>query len=117
MTGLSLYNLDPDKEATALANDALVEINGTKYTTSVSYSKREWAGTALPSVYGSFGSQLRWRDLSLSMLMTYSLGGKIYDDAYRALMSTASASSASALHKDVLDGSTCGYDSYICQSY
>lgn len=102
MTGLSLYNLDPDKEATALANGALVEINGTKYTTSVSYSKREWAGTALPSVYGSFGSQLRWRDLSLSMLMTYSLGGKIYDDAYRALMSTASASSASALHKDVL---------------
>lgn len=103
MTGKSLYDLDPKKEAAASAAGDLVEINGTKYTTSTSQAIRKWAGTALPSVYGSFSSNLRWKDLSLSMLMTYSLGGKTMDGSYRTLMSTASASSAAALHRDVLN--------------
>lgn len=103
MTGKSLYDLDPKKEAAASAAGDLVEINGTKYTTSTSQAIRKWAGTALPSVYGSFSSNLRWKDLSLTMLMTYSLGGKTMDGSYSTLMSTASASSASALHKDVLN--------------
>ena len=103
MTGKSLYDLDPKQEAAAQAAGDLVEINGTKYTTSTSQALRKWAGTALPSVYGSFGSNLRWKDLSLSVLMTYSLGGKTMDSSYRSLMSTGSASSAAALHKDVLN--------------
>ena len=103
MTGKSLYDLDPKKEAAASAAGDLVEINGTKYTTSTSQAIRKWAGTALPSVYGSFSSNLRWKDLSLTMLMTYSLGGKTMDGSYRTLMSTASASTAAALHRDVLN--------------
>ena len=102
MTGSSLYDLDTQKESAANAAGALVEINGTKYTTNSAFAQREWAGTALPSVYGSFGSNLRWKDLSLSVLMTYSLGGKIMDASYQSLMSTGSASSAAALHKDIL---------------
>lgn len=102
MTGNSLYNLDPEKKDKAASAGALVTINGTDYTTATAYSKREWAGTALPSVYGSFGSNLRWKDLSLKMLFTYSLGGKVYDGTYRSLMSTASASSASAYASDLL---------------
>ena len=103
MTGKALYDLDPKKEAAASAAGDLVEINGTKYTTSTSQAIRKWAGTALPSVYGSFSSNLRWKDLSLTMLMTYSLGGKTMDGSYRTLMSTASASTAAALHRDVLN--------------
>lgn len=106
MTGKSLYELDPKQEATAASAGDLVEINGTKYTTSTSQAIRKWAGTALPSVYGSFGTNLRWKDLSLSVLMTYSLGGKTMDGSYRSLMSTSSASSSSALHKDVLNSWT-----------
>ena len=102
MTGSSLYDLDTQTESAANAAGALVEINGTKYTTNSAFAQREWAGTALPSVYGSFGSNLRWKDLSLSVLMTYSLGGKIMDASYQSLMSTGSASSAAALHKDIL---------------
>ena len=101
MTGNSLYDLDATMEATAEAVGALVEINGTKYTTNTSYAERKWAGTALPSVYGSFGSTLRWKDLSLGLLFTYSLGGKVYDASYKSLMSPSS-SSARAYHKDVL---------------
>lgn len=40
--------------------------------------------------------------MSLGVLFTYSLGGKVYDASYRSLMSTSSASSASANHKDIL---------------
>lgn len=103
LTGNSLYTLDPEKETQAKRNGDLVEINGVKYTTTTSCAKRVWAGTALPSVYGSFGTNVAWKDLSLNMLFTYSFGGKVFDNAYHSLMSTPSASSAAALHKDILN--------------
>ena len=102
MTGNSLYTLDPDSKAKAVSDGALVTINGTDYTTKTSYAKKQWAGSAIPDVYGSFGTNLSWKSFSFSMMLSYSLGGKIYDSSYKELMSTASASSASALHKDLL---------------
>ena len=101
MTGNSLFTLDPEQKEAAEANGQLVTINGTDYTTDNTYGKKDWAGTALPTVYGSIHSDLTWKGLTLNMLMTYSLGGKVYDSSYQSLMETA-ASSASALHKDVL---------------
>lgn len=106
MTGNSLYTLDPDKETTATANGKLVTItdeagNTNKYTTDNTYGKKDWSDVATPDVYGAFHSNLQWKDFSLGVLFTYSLGGKMYDTSYRTLMST-SASSASALHKDIL---------------
>ena len=102
MTGNSLYDIADENVEAAENAGTLVTINGKNYTTETSYAERKWAGTALPSVYGSFGTNLRWKDLSLGVLFTYSLGGKVYDASYRSLMSTASASSASANHKDIL---------------
>ncbi len=103
MTGKSLYTLDPDKKATAASDGALVTINGTDYTTDTSFGLKKWAGKVEPDVYGSISSNLRWKDLSLSTLFTYSLGGKIYDAAYQDLMSANSATSLGALHKDILN--------------
>ena len=102
MTGQSLYTLDPDMKETAIANGALTTINGVDYTTVTAYGKRDWAGSALPKVYGSVNTSLSWKDLSLSMLFTYSLGGKVYDASYASLMSTSAMSSGSALHADAL---------------
>ena len=102
MTGNSLYTLDPDSKAKAVSGGALVTINGTDYTTKTSYAKKQWTGSAIPNLYGSFGTNLSWKSFSFSMMLSYSMGGKIYDSSYKALMSTASASSASALHKDLL---------------
>ncbi len=101
MTGNSLYTIDPDQVDAASAAGALVTINGTNYTTDTTYGLRDWAGSALPKVYGSFHTGVTWKDLTLNVLMTYSLGGKVYDSGYRSLMAT-SASSASALHEDIL---------------
>lgn len=102
MTGRSLYTLDPDMKDRAVAAGAAVEINGETYTTMPgSYGKREWAGSAHPWFYGSFNSIMQYKGFSLNALFTYSLGGKVYDGSYQTLMSTNTASSASANHCDL----------------
>ncbi len=108
MTGNSLYNLSTDEKTIAAAQTAgkVVNINGVDYTTDTNYSDKDWCGSALPDVYGSIHTNLSWKNLSLNVLMTYSLGGKVYDSSYSSLMSTA-AVSASALHSD-LSGSWSG---------
>ncbi len=103
MTGNSLYTLDADQRASAESAGALVTINGNDYTTSTTYASRSITGNVTPDVYGGLNTSLSWKGISLSMLFAYSLGGKFYDGGYQTLMSTGSASSASALHKDVLD--------------
>ena len=98
INGNSLYELDPKHED---EDPNTVEINGKRYTTQTTYAKRDWRGSALPKVYGSFHTTVTYGGLSFNALLTYQLGGKVYDGAYASLMST-SASSASALHKDIL---------------
>ena len=111
LTGQSLYTLDPEKKATAEQQGELVTINGVDYTMDTAYGIRDFHGTAAPTVYGSIHSNVAWKDLSLSVLMTYSLGGKTVDGTYQSLMSTNAMSSGSALHKDALkawDGAPAG---------
>lgn len=104
MTGTSLYTLDPDKKAAAQEAGALTTINGTDYATATSYAKRDWAGSALPTVYGSISSALSWKNWDLNMLFTYSLGGKTYDGSYASLMGVSESGAAgSAYHKDILN--------------
>ena len=103
LTGTSLYTLDPEKKAAAEEGNALMTINGVDYATATSYAKRDWAGTALPTVYGSVNSALSWRGWNLNLLFTYSLGGKTYDSSYLSLMSVSESGAAgSAYHKDIL---------------
>ena len=54
------------------------------------YSKasnsKYYMGSRIPDLYGSIGTDLSWKGLTLSVLTTYSLGGKIYDSLYAASM-------------------------------
>jgi hypothetical protein len=102
MTGRALYTIDPEKKEAASKAGELVTINDVDYTTSTTYAKRDWCGTALPKVYGSISTGLTWKDLHLDMLFTYSIGGKTYDSVYANLMTTSSTSSASSYHVDLL---------------
>lgn len=109
LTGNSLYL--PDLE-TYYAGDAedgkkpmpkaagLVHIGDRYYITNPSYARKDWCGSALPKMYGSFSTRLAWKGLSLSALWTYSIGGKIYDQSYASLMTTGT--SPRALHRDIL---------------
>lgn len=99
------YNEDLWKTQLQAAKDegSYVCIDGVDYTYNASYAGRMMVGSALPTVYGSFGTSVDWKGLSLGLLFTYSLGGKTFDTNYQSLMSI-SQQSASALHKDVLKG-------------
>ena len=102
MTGRSLYTIDPELQDKAVAAGEAVTIGEETYTTLPgSYGKRDWAGTAHPWFFGSLNSVLQFKGFALNALFTYSLGGKVYDSAYQTLMSTNSASSASANHVDL----------------
>lgn len=104
LTGTSLYTLDPVQKDKAVEAGALSTINGVEYATATSYAKREWAGSALPTVFGSVNTALSWKNWDLSMLFTYSLGGKTYDGVYNSLMSVSeSGASGKAMHADILN--------------
>ena len=100
MTGNSLYTLDPEKKEAAEKAGELVTINGVDYTTDTAHGLRDFHGTAAPTMYGSVHTNVGWKDLALTVLMTYSLGGKVFDGSYQDLMSTSAMSSGSAIHVD-----------------
>ena len=102
MNGNSLYTLDPEKKSQAQKAGELVTINGTDYTTDTTYGLRDYHSHADPTVYGSFHTNFGWKGLNLSMMFTYSLGGKIFDGVYADLMGTPSATNGAALSTDVL---------------
>ncbi|OUN82402.1 TonB-dependent receptor [Bacteroides sp. An51A] len=59
-------------------------------------------GSSLPKVSGGFQSDLTWRNLSLSMLFSYAIGGKLYNNDYKSMISV-SGGNGSTLSKDMLN--------------
>lgn len=83
-----------------------VDENGNYLTDRASlYAKRKVLGSALPVVYGSFGTNLSWKGINLGLLFTYQLGGKTFNSNYASLMSLGT-DSPGALHKDILNAWT-----------
>ena len=107
MNGRALYNANSQLGESTInalkAQDEYVTINGKNYVYNTSYAEKEWQGSALPDVYGSINTSLTGKALTLSVLCTYSLGGKVYDYNYQGLMYTTT-NGPGALHKDVLNG-------------
>ena len=101
LNGRSLYVADPEAIESAKQEGYYVNINGKDYTYNTTYALKDWSGSALPNVYGSISTSVKYKGVTLSVLGTYSLGGKTYDSTYAALMSSSMAS-PNALHKDVL---------------
>jgi len=104
MTGQALYYADDaafsPTNTTGAHYPFLVNINGVNYTRNAVYSKRDWSGSAIPDVFGSFNTSFKYKDFTLSTLFNYSIGGKGFDYSYIGLMSVTST--PSAVHKDIL---------------
>ena len=125
MTGRALYQIDDEKyyildenkigdrwdeESKSMVHDFnkskvsstyAVVIDGKEYVTNTTYAKRDWAGSSLPKVYGSFNTGFRYKNFSLTALFTYALGSKCMDYAYQDLMSVST--SPHTYHIDVLN--------------
>ncbi len=67
-----------------------------KYTDADKY----YVGTSIPNLYGSLTNTFTYKSFSLSVLLTYGLGGKKLDTTYAGLMGVNSL--GSAFHKDLL---------------
>ena len=103
--GNVIYGSKTDKkgnENSVMSASDYTVINGTPYVYKPSsYGKRDWCGTATPTVYGSFGFNFSWKGLSLGTVFTYSLGAKAYDSIYGSLVSVGAT--PSSVHHDVLE--------------
>lgn len=75
-------------------------IDGVVYSNKTTYAKKDWSGSSIPDVYGSFNTSVRYKNFELSALVTYQLGGKAIDYTYQSLMSVIAT--PSAIHKDAL---------------
>lgn len=104
------YDADGQLVSTALKDGDWKCINGKYYVNNTTYGEKDFRGTTLPKVYGSFTPSIRFRDFSLSAIFTYSLGGKVMDYGYSSLMNP-STTSVRNYHVDLLnswDGAPAG---------
>lgn len=76
-------------------------------TTNPSEATMHLCGTALPDVYGGFGTSLSYKGFDLSLAFTYQIGGQVYDGDYASMMGSPSSNGrGSAFHADLLDAWT-----------
>ena len=112
MTGQSLYTFnDHDyyipgfttgstEGLTAVPDGEYVIIDGVPYVYKpATYGKREWHGSALPKLYGSFNPTIDFKNFTLSGIFSFQLGGKCIDWTYQSL--TSMGGSPSAIHADL----------------
>ena len=61
-------------------------------------------GTALPDIYGGFGTSLTYKGFDLSVDFSYQIGGQVYDSDYANFMSSpTSTSKGQNFHADLLN--------------
>jgi TonB-linked SusC/RagA family outer membrane protein len=112
MTGRALYLIDDEKYSisplgeddsrTLLTATDGITINGQDYVYKTTYAKRDWSGSAIPNIYGSFNTSLDYKGINLSALFTFAHGGKMIDYNYQSLLTNSGK--AASLHVDVLEG-------------
>ncbi|MDR7369995.1 TonB-dependent receptor [Flavobacterium aquidurense] len=97
--GYALYVSDPQL---IVAGDATQRVvNGVNVTTDQNKALYHYADTAIPDLYGSFGTNLDYKGLRLEVLFSYQIGGEMYDTNYANLMHTGN-NYGSALSVDAL---------------
>lgn len=84
--------------------DADGNVIGNELTTrSSEASQYNGIGSAIPDLYGGFGTTLTYKGFDLSVAFDYQIGGKVFDGTYASLMaSPESKNYGYAIHKDVL---------------
>ncbi|PQA55672.1 SusC/RagA family TonB-linked outer membrane protein [Siphonobacter curvatus] len=91
-TGLAMY-----KTNTLTTNAKIVGAD--TLTRVISEANYRYTGfSSIPKFYGSMNHNLSYKGVSLSFVLTFQVGGKVYDNAYRQLMHGGTY--GTALHKD-----------------
>ena len=81
-TGAQLYwAYDKDENGEMIAGSEYITDD---YSTAVNC--KYYMGSRIPKLYGSISTNLSWKDIDLSVLTTYSIGGKVWESLYRGSM-------------------------------
>jgi TonB-linked SusC/RagA family outer membrane protein len=95
--GAALYVVDP---ALVSASTLRVTPGGDSVTTDPNRAKYDYSGSAIPDVYGSINTSVRYKKYTLSVLANWQIGGLTYDDTYAAYMHAGTY--GASLHTDML---------------
>lgn len=100
------YGVDPNDGAglyrANLWNASNCRIVGSDtVTTSSNNARYHYAGSAIPDFYGSITNTVTYKNFEFSFMLTYQIGGKVYDSNYAALMNAGSY--GNALSTDILN--------------
>ena len=104
--GMAMYRLDTEKYADyadpSKPNFVGVGKEGeaATWTKDARFARKHFCGTAIPDIYGGFGTRAEWKGFDAEILFSYQLGGKTYDTGYQGLMGR-SLSGGRAMHKDM----------------
>ena len=72
-------------------------------TASYSEATDHLCGTALPDIYGGFGTSVVYKGFDFAAQFNYQIGGQVYDGGYASAMASPYASSkGKAIHADVM---------------
>ena len=93
-TGVAEY-----RAVSYVPSNSRITASGDTLTNNIANARYWYNGTSIADLTGSVNTSLTYKGFSLSALMVYQLGGKIYDGAYASLMS---AGYHSAKHVDIL---------------
>lgn len=93
-----LYEQDANGESVPV-----LDANGNQQTTNDwQATERAYTGdSSIPDLLGSVSNRITYKDFTFDFLVTYGIGGKILDNAYRSLMH--SGTYGRSLHPDILN--------------
>ena len=83
-----------------VASNSRITPTGDTLTNNIANARFWYNGTSIPDLTGSVTNSIRYKGFTLSALLVYQLGGKIYDGAYAGLMG---AGYNNAKHVDILN--------------
>jgi TonB-linked SusC/RagA family outer membrane protein len=99
------YGVDPNDGAglyyavPGLTTGYRISKTGDTVVTNPTNGRFDYAGSAIPKLFGSVGSTFEYKGFGFSFLLNYQIGGKFYDGNYAGLLSPSYGAS---LHADVL---------------
>ena len=79
-TGVALYWAYDKDENGNIVNEYITS------NTAKASGSRYYCGSRIPDLFGSIGTNFRWKGLDVSILTTYSIGGKVNESIYNSTM-------------------------------
>ncbi|MCH7411275.1 TonB-dependent receptor [Belliella sp. DSM 111904] len=83
------------------ADDRHRIIGSDTLTSVINQARFHYAGTSIPDFFGGLSNTFSYKNFSLNVLVSYSVGGDFYDGTYASLMSADP--NGRAAHVDILD--------------